>query len=174
MQRLAAFHRLDSEGWARHANPWSGYSRMFTGLPLLILAVWSRVWIGWWALAAVALVGLWLLLNPRLFPPPRDDRAWVSRAVFGEQFWIEKPRSAARFLTPTLPHILNGAAGLGLVPLIYGLATLHSAATVIGASIAFGGKMLFLEQMVRLYDRASRHDPALRYAPARASDIGRG
>ena len=35
--------------WARHANLWSVYTR-FTVLPLLVMAIWSRAWIGWWVL----------------------------------------------------------------------------------------------------------------------------
>ncbi len=61
---------MNDEVWARHANPWSVWTR-FTILPLLVAAIWSRQWIGWWAaLPSVALV-IWTWLNPRLFPSPR-------------------------------------------------------------------------------------------------------
>jgi hypothetical protein len=43
---------MDDRVWRRHANPWSGWTRV-TALPLLVLAIWSRVWIGWWAVLAV-------------------------------------------------------------------------------------------------------------------------
>lgn len=54
---------MDDRVWARHANPWSGWTRVAT-LPLLAVAIWSREWIGWWALLAVAAVALWTWLNP--------------------------------------------------------------------------------------------------------------
>jgi hypothetical protein len=52
LERLMA---MDDRVWRRHANPWSGWTRV-TALPLLVLAIWSRVWIGWWAMLAVWLV----------------------------------------------------------------------------------------------------------------------
>ena len=76
----AAAFRLDAEGWARHANPWSGWTR-FATLPLLALACWSRAWIGWWAALPLALLLAWLWLNPRAFPPPRRWDAWMSRGA---------------------------------------------------------------------------------------------
>ena len=50
-ERLMA---MDDAAWTRHANPWSGISRFSCG-PLLILAIWSRDWIGWWSLIPIAL-----------------------------------------------------------------------------------------------------------------------
>jgi len=44
---------MDDATWRRHANPWSVWTRA-TVLPLVIVAVWSRVWLGPWSLAAVA------------------------------------------------------------------------------------------------------------------------
>jgi len=35
---------MDDATWKRHANPWSGWSRI-TILPLLCLAIMSRVWV---------------------------------------------------------------------------------------------------------------------------------
>ncbi len=45
---IARLFRMDDATWLRHANPWSVILR-FTVLPLLILAFWSRLWLGWWA-----------------------------------------------------------------------------------------------------------------------------
>ena len=45
-KRIASAFGLDDEGWARHANPWSGWTRVITTLPLLIAAIWSRAWVG--------------------------------------------------------------------------------------------------------------------------------
>jgi uncharacterized protein DUF6653 len=69
---------LEGERWMRHANPVSVWTR-FAVLPLLALAVWSREWIGWWSLAAVALVLVFMMVNPLLFPPPRSTRHWASK-----------------------------------------------------------------------------------------------
>ncbi|WP_337960256.1 DUF6653 family protein [Paracoccus marcusii] len=51
---------------ARHANPWGACSPVSI-LPLLAAAVWSRVWIGRWAVVLAGAVLLWTWLNPRLF-----------------------------------------------------------------------------------------------------------
>ena len=73
--------RMDEESWARHANPWSVWTRAAI-LPLMVLAIWSRFWIGWWALAPVAALAVFAMVNPRLFPPPRNPDNWASRATF--------------------------------------------------------------------------------------------
>ena len=46
---IANIFKMDESTWMRHANPWSVGTR-FTVLPLLILAIWSRVWLGWFSL----------------------------------------------------------------------------------------------------------------------------
>lgn len=48
-KRIASAFGLDDDGWARHANPWSGRSRVSTTMPLLVAAIWSRAWIGYWS-----------------------------------------------------------------------------------------------------------------------------
>jgi len=42
---------LEGEVWLRHANPWSVYTLIPIPV-LLVAAVWSRQWIGWWCLVA--------------------------------------------------------------------------------------------------------------------------
>ncbi|MDF5751760.1 DUF6653 family protein [Spongiactinospora sp. TRM90649] len=68
LAKVAAAFRMTDEAWRRHANPWSVWTR-FAAIPAMILAVWSRDWIGWWSLVPIAVVIVWLWLNPQV--PPR-------------------------------------------------------------------------------------------------------
>jgi hypothetical protein len=75
--------------FARHSNPWSAWSR-WASTPLVFVPVWNRRW------NQAALVGAWMAVNPIIFPVPRHDRAWSTRAVLGEELWIsERPRDTA-------------------------------------------------------------------------------
>jgi hypothetical protein len=74
---------LTDEGWQRHANPWSVYTRI--PIPaLLALAIWSRKWIGRRSLLPIVAVCVWTAVNPRAFPPPRSADRWASQAVLRE------------------------------------------------------------------------------------------
>lgn len=48
-QTIATAFRMTDESWRRHANPWSVWTR-FAAIPAVVLAIWSRTWIGWWCL----------------------------------------------------------------------------------------------------------------------------
>ncbi len=163
--RIAGLFRLDAEGWARHANPISGWSRMASGIPLIILAVWSRVWLGWWALLPVALVALWLWLNPRMFTPPRDDSSWMSRGVFGERLWAQRDNLPRTYISPVFPNVLSAFSAAGAVAMIVGLYRLDLALTLAGGIVAFVAKTIFIGQMAKLYDRAIAAQPELAYTP---------
>ena len=162
-KHVADFFGLDEEGWSRHANPWSAWSRFATGIPLPIVAIWSRVWIGWWAVLALGVVALWLWLNPRLFAPVDNDRGWMSRGVFGERALIEHRDLAKDLISIPRANGFNIVAGLGLIPLAYGLWALEPVATLAGASISVAGKMFFMGEMVALYDRLKVAHPELAY-----------
>jgi len=85
---IAAAFAMSEEVWARHANPWSIWTRYAT-FPMLILSIWSRVWFGWWALIPIFLTLVWLWLNPRGFEKPSSTDNWASKAVLGRR----NPRS---------------------------------------------------------------------------------
>ncbi|MEO0116468.1 MAG: DUF6653 family protein [candidate division WOR-3 bacterium] len=53
--RISKVFKFDEEVWFRHTNPLSVYSR-FSGIPLLGIAFWSRVWLGWWSVLPITLV----------------------------------------------------------------------------------------------------------------------
>jgi hypothetical protein len=52
--KVARLFGLSGEHWMRHANPLSVWTR-FSVPSLLAVSVWSRVWIGWYSLIAVAI-----------------------------------------------------------------------------------------------------------------------
>ena len=62
---------MDDATWLRHANPWIVILR-FTVLPVLILALWSRLWLVWWAVIPVSPALLWTWYNPLIFAAPHS------------------------------------------------------------------------------------------------------
>ncbi len=148
--RLAALFRLDEEGWARHSNPWSGWTR-FATLPLVALVGWSRAWIGpWWLLALAALLA-WLWVNPRLFAAPRSCEAWISRGVLGERLWVARDRVPIPAHHRLAPKVLSGVAIAGFALMLYGIAVLAAWPTVTGMVIVLLAKMWFVDRMVWLH-----------------------
>ena len=151
-ERLMA---MDDRTWARHANPWSVWTRGATPLPLLALAIWSRVWIGGWAWAALGLVALWIWLNPRVFPPPRSLDSWAARGVLGERVFLrhrarvapEHRRAAA---------ILSGVSASGVLPFAWGLWRLDLWAVIAGIVLIAGAKLWFVDRMVWIWADFSR------------------
>ena len=140
---------MDDATWARHSNPMSGWSRISI-LPLLTLAIWSRVWLGWHAIWFIALVLLWTWANPRMFGPPKSDVAWMTQGVLGERIWLAR-------LTLSIPRhhekttrILNIVAGFGVLMLGLGLWILDFGLTLAGLVTAMGAKLWFLDRMVWL------------------------
>jgi hypothetical protein len=124
--------------WERHSNPWSVWTRVLS-YPLVYLPVWNRSW------RQAISVGTWFLLNPRLFPPPRDGSSWATRSVLGEQMWTRKR------------HV-DLPMSLSMLSALFFLLALHSAYTQrLRRVVSFGGfalafKLWFLEQMVAYYD----------------------
>ena len=144
--RIARAHRMDDAAWARHASPWSVWTRVPI-LPLLALAVWSRVWIGWWAVLPVALLLTWTWVNPRAFPPPHSTANWASRAVLGERLWLARHEVPVPARHRLLPRLLNGVSAAGGVLLLYGLGWLVAWAALAGLAVALMGKFWFLDRM---------------------------
>ncbi len=159
---FAGFERMmtmDDAAWARHANPLSIYTRIPI-LPLLSLAIFSRVWLGWLTLLAVALVLLWTWLNPRAFAPPAHTESWAARGTFGERVFLNRAR------IPIPPHharwgiALAGASALGFPPWLYGLWALDAGWLLFGLTLLVGAKLWFVDRMGWLYQDMHSADPA--------------
>ena len=124
--------------FSRHSHPWSAWTR-WASTPLVLLPVWNR------SARQGVVVAAWLALNPVLFPPPRDDSAFATRAVLGEERWLEeRPVSGAL--------AINCMAGAGALSAIDS-ARRHRRWQMTMATIGTMSALLwYWREMVRLYD----------------------
>jgi len=148
---IAAAFAMDDVAWQRHANPWSVWTRVAT-LPLVVLAVWSRAWLGWWALGAITVVVVWTRRNPRLFPRPLSTDNWASKGVLGERVWLNRDKVPVPRHHFLMPHILTAVAAAGVLFLVWGLVELAIWPILLGMALTFLGKLWFVDRMVWLYE----------------------
>jgi hypothetical protein len=149
---------MTNETWEKHANPWSVWSRMIT-LPILVLAIWSRIWIGWYGWVIVGILVIWLILNPKAFKKPNSTKNWASKAVLGERIWLNRKIISIPKGHSFMAILLNTINGSGLPFLIYGLYHFNFWITILGTIIIYAGKMWFLDRMVWLFeDMKNKHE----------------
>jgi hypothetical protein len=141
---------MDDATWARHANPLSVYSR-FSALPLLTVAIWSRIWLGWWCLIPIALTALWIWYNPRAFNSPKSTDNWASRVTLGERMYLDRKTNPIPEHHAGILMVTNILSVLGVIILIYGLIALNLWATLSGMVLTMIGKTWFCDRMVWLY-----------------------
>ena len=140
---------MSDEVWERHANPLSVWTR-YSVLPILVLAFWSRVRLGWWSVICIAVAMFWTWLNPRLFKKPDSTDNWASKAVLGERLWLNRKEVPVPEHHRTLPNILSLVASVGMMLCIYGVVRLHVWATAFGIALTYMSKSWFLDRMVWL------------------------
>lgn len=142
--------RMTDADWQRHANPWSGWTRVAI-LPALAAVIWFRAALGWMIVIPLGLLILWVWVNPRAFPPPADYGAWMTRGVLGERLWLDRARRPVPAHHRRAAWVTSGIAFTGLPFLIWGLAVLDPFATLLGMALTMGGKLWFLDRMVWLH-----------------------
>lgn len=163
---VARLFQMDETAWERHASPWSVWTRV-ASLPLLLAAIWSHAWLGAWALAPVALVFLWLWLNPRLFPPPARTDTWSARATFGERVWLNRKCIPIPGHHARMAHVLTAISALGFAVAVAGALLNDLPATICGGMTAWFAKMWFCDRMVWLYeDMKEKYPPYASWARA--------
>jgi len=160
-QTIASAFQMDEETWARHANPWSVWTRN-TVLPILILAFWSRAWLGPWSLALIAGAVIWTWINPRLFTRPKSTDNWASKAVLGERVWLNRKAVPVPGRHRRVPNMLSACSGVGMVFVIWGVYVLDIWPTLLGAAVIYLSKLWFLDRMVWLYEDMKEATPEYR------------
>ncbi|WP_299045938.1 DUF6653 family protein [uncultured Tateyamaria sp.] len=154
-ERLMGMQDTD---WRRHANPLSVWTR-FTCLPLLVLAIYARQWIGWWALPLVLLAAVWTWVNPRAFRPPEDFGSWASRGTLGERIFLARAEYDVAPHHIRAAHVLTALSAMGALPLIYGLIVLNPWATVLGLIATILPKVWFVDRMVWIHADVTQSTP---------------
>jgi len=126
--------------WQKHANPWSGWTRIAI-YPFLFLSIWYHNWYG------LALLILWTIINPLVFPKPKKIRYWVSKVVLGEQLYMKKGYFQKNFiLVLTL---------LGTISFFYALYATYINSfwpALYTATLAFVFKLWISDRMVFYYE----------------------
>jgi hypothetical protein len=158
---IARAFALDDKTWFRHANPWSVLLRN-TVLPLLVLAFWSRLWIGWSALVPVALALLWAWYNPRVFPAPSSFDTWASKAVLGERVWLNRDSVPVPGHHKVVPNILSLVAFTGLLFVVWGVYAFDTWPVLSGMVLVYSGKLWYLDRMVWLWEDMKDATPEYR------------
>jgi hypothetical protein len=148
---LARLFGLEGDRWLRHANPRSVYSR-FPVLAMIVVSVWSRVWIGVYFVVPLGLTLLWTFFNPRLFDEPDSLENWASKGVLGERIWKEREEYDIASQRRVQIHTLNAIQGLAMVPFFVGLYRLNFWMTMTGLAVAFLSKVWFFDRMVWLFE----------------------
>lgn len=155
--------------WRRHANPLSVWSR-FTCLPLLVLAIWSRTWFGWFALPLVGLSLVWIWANPRAFSQPLDYGSWASRVTLGERTYLARDRFPIPQHHLRAARILASLPVLGLLPLVWGLWTFDIWAVIAGMALLILPKVWFCDRMVWIHADLTHTTPGDRLPDPRMPD----
>lgn len=135
----------------RHANPWSVYTRI--PIPVvLVAAVWSREWLGWFSLIPITVVALWTFLNPHAFPEPHSLHHWASRGVLGETYWENRQSVPIPLRHRTAPWVLTAISALGVPFIVWGVVVYDVWLTAFGLAVQMAGKVWFIDRMALLYD----------------------
>ena len=131
-------------------------------IPLIGLAFWSRVWLGWWAIAPIIAVLAWVWFNPRIFPEPKSTNNWASRAVLGEWVWKNRREVPVPKHHLLVPNILWAMNAIGVIPFIWGLVILEIWPKIVGGTVMVISKLWFCDRMVWLYDGMRNATPEYR------------
>jgi hypothetical protein len=158
---LAALFQMDERAWERHANPWSVWTRV-AAFPLLMLALWSAHWIGWYCLLPVGLLAIWLWLNPRVFPIPRSTQSWASRAVLGERVYLMRMLQPVPLEHTNAITLLGIGSAVGALLMAAGLLAAEPFTFVAGGIAVIVFKLWLCDRMVWLFDFMSEHVPEYR------------
>jgi hypothetical protein len=157
-RRVARAFGLEGDGWMRHANPVSVWTR-FSVVSLIALAIWSREWLGWFCLVPLAAALVWMMVNPLFFGVPASTRNWASKAVLGERIWTER---TSMDIPPQfrshVPNLANAVSGLGVLLLAEGLVVEDGWMVGAGIVIVHLAKLWYLDRMVLLFDDVKQRD----------------
>lgn len=156
--KVAQLFNLTDENWMKHANPWSVWTR-YSVLPLIVIAFWSRLWIGWWCLIPGVLSILWMFFNPVFFKAPKSTRNWASKSVLGERVYLNRDNiSIPEIHQGPAIKILNVISSFGMLLSIWAIVEYSIWGAFLGIALAYLGKSWYLDRMVWIYETMKDKD----------------
>lgn len=132
---------LSEHTWERHANPWSGWTRVLS-MPALAIGLYLH---NFWVLGGVI---VWLIVNPMLFTKPKSVDNWMSKGVLGERLYYSDGKKFKKDL-PTLLNVLNIPT---FAAFLYFSWQQEVMAMLLAGLLAMTIKFWFIDRMVRLVD----------------------
>ena len=133
--------KLKEEFWLRHSNPWSGLTRIII-TPFLYLTIWYHNWVG------LSIIVLWIIINPIVFPKPKNVNSWFSKVVLGERAWLSKLKSKPQL---DLALILNILTATFFIPSLYFAYVNMLWPTLYCATLMFIFKLWFADRVALQY-----------------------
>jgi len=150
-RKISKLFKLTDDNWMKHANPWSVWTR-YSVLPIIVLAFWSRIWLGWWHLIPAIISLAWMFFNPVFFKKPKSTMNWASKSVLGERVYLNRDKIDIPKHHKLPPNILNAISLVGMILAIYGIVMLYVWPAILGIALAYSGKSWYLDRMVWLYE----------------------
>jgi len=127
--------------WKRHTNPLSGWSRVIAFF-LIPIPIWFQNWF------ILAILLIFFVINPVLFPEPKSKNNWMSKSILGEELWIKKGIFQKDF--PTILNLLNG---MFFFFLVYGAYNNFLEITIFSTILSSVFKLWYLDRMVFYYEK---------------------
>jgi len=146
---------MDEESWRRHANPLSVITRIPI-LPLMLVAIYSRRYIGIFSLIPILLLVGWTWYNPRAFKEPADLNNWASKVVLGERLFLARHSMHIPDHHFKAVLILVMLSAAGIIPCIYGVWVYNAWAAAFGCTLTVLPKIWFCDRMVWIYEDLDR------------------
>jgi len=131
--------------WKRHTNPLSGWTRVIAFF-LIPIPIWNQNWY-----LLIALLSFFLI-NPILFPEPKNKSNWMSKSILGEELWTKRGVVQKDF-----PTILNLFNGLFFFILIYAAYNNLLEITIFSTILSSVFKLWYLDRMVLYYKDERSH-----------------
>jgi len=149
--------------WRKYTNPWSIWVRFFI-LPMLIVSMWSRVWLDQWSLILIVMTLAWIWFNPRIALSKKTKNVWAMQAILGERLWLDRQNNLIpehHFFVITALQII---VIVSFLTCVVGIVLLNKWLTFFGLCFTYIGMCWFLDRMVWLYndDKLSREKSKLK------------
>lgn len=121
------------------------------GLAPILVPIYFRETLGWWALAIIVPGIAWMWLNPRAFKPVHHPVKWAEKGIYGEKLWSA---GAAAAKHKTAMRLLLVLAAAGVAVLAYGLIAVEAWPAIFGVTLVLLSQLWQIDRFAAIYDES--------------------